>query len=55
MARKVDEADNFVFVQLIEKEPGIYMKNATQAVLGRTEEICLGKDFLMRRRSLDPG
>jgi hypothetical protein len=24
MARKVDEAANFVFVQLIEQEPGIY-------------------------------
>jgi hypothetical protein len=26
VARKVDEAANFVFVQLIEKEPGIYDK-----------------------------
>jgi hypothetical protein len=26
MARKVDEASNFVFVQLIEQEPGIYDK-----------------------------
>jgi hypothetical protein len=26
MARKVDEAANFVFVQLIEKKPGIYDK-----------------------------
>jgi hypothetical protein len=26
MARKVDEAANFVFVQLIEQEPGIYDK-----------------------------
>ena len=26
MARKVDEAVNFVFVQLIEQEPGIYDK-----------------------------
>jgi hypothetical protein len=24
MARKVDEATNFVFMQLIEQEPGIY-------------------------------
>jgi hypothetical protein len=24
IAQKVDEADNFVFVQLIEQEPGIY-------------------------------
>jgi hypothetical protein len=27
MARKVDEAANFVFVQLIEQEPGIYDKH----------------------------
>jgi hypothetical protein len=26
MARKVDEAADFVFVQLIEQEPGIYDK-----------------------------
>jgi hypothetical protein len=26
MARKVDEAANFVFVQLLEEEPGIYDK-----------------------------
>jgi hypothetical protein len=26
MARKVDEAANFVFVQLIEQKPGIYEK-----------------------------
>jgi hypothetical protein len=26
MAQKVDEAANFVFVQLIEQEPGIYDK-----------------------------
>jgi hypothetical protein len=26
MARKVDEAANFVFVQLIEQEPGVYDK-----------------------------
>jgi hypothetical protein len=26
MARKVDEAANFIFVQLIEQEPGIYDK-----------------------------
>jgi hypothetical protein len=26
MTRKVDEAANFVFVQLIEQEPGIYDK-----------------------------
>jgi hypothetical protein len=27
MARKVDEAANFVFVQLIEREPGMYDKS----------------------------
>jgi hypothetical protein len=26
MARKVDEAANFVFMQLLEEEPGIYDK-----------------------------
>jgi hypothetical protein len=52
MAQKVDEAANFIFVQLIEQVPGIYdkchqyvgfevftavtMKNATKTVLGRT-------------------
>jgi hypothetical protein len=35
MARKDDEAANFVFMQLIEKEPG--MTNATQTVLDRTK------------------
>jgi hypothetical protein len=27
MAQKIDEAANFVLVQLIEKEPGIYDKH----------------------------
>jgi hypothetical protein len=36
MARKVDEAPNFVFVQLIEQEPGIYDK-CTQSMLGMTK------------------
>jgi hypothetical protein len=27
MARKVDEAANFIFVQLIEQEPGLYDKS----------------------------
>jgi hypothetical protein len=35
MARKVDEADNFVFVQLTEHEPGIY--DVTQTMLGGTK------------------
>jgi hypothetical protein len=37
MARKVDEATNFVFVQLIEQEPGIQMTNVTQTMLGGTK------------------
>jgi hypothetical protein len=38
MAGKVDEAANFVFVQLIEQEPAIwYMTNATQIMLGGTK------------------
>jgi hypothetical protein len=41
MARKVDEAANFVFVQLIEQEPGIYDKR--HADYARRE-------FLMRWR-----
>jgi hypothetical protein len=35
MARKVEEAADFVFVQLIEQEPG--MTNATQTMLCRTK------------------
>jgi hypothetical protein len=35
MARKVDEAANFVLVQLIEQEPGIYDKR--HPVLGGTK------------------
>jgi hypothetical protein len=44
MALKVDEAANFVFVQLSEQEPGIYDKCHP----GATKWICLGKEFLMR-------
>jgi hypothetical protein len=51
MVQKVDEAANFVFVQLIEQEPGICDK----CHAGRTKQIWRGKKFLMRRRSLDPG
>jgi hypothetical protein len=46
MARKVDEAANFVCVRLIEQEPGIYNK-FTQTLLGGTKRIWLGKEFLM--------
>jgi hypothetical protein len=38
MGRKVDEADNFVFVQLIEQESGIYDKfQADYARQGKTD------------------
>jgi hypothetical protein len=37
MARKVEEAANFVFVQLIDQEPGIHMANAMQTMQGRTK------------------
>jgi hypothetical protein len=39
MAREVDEAANFVFVQLIEQEPGIYDK--CHAVCVRQDKIDL--------------
>jgi hypothetical protein len=50
MARKVDEAANFVFVQLIEQEPGIYDKYHPD--YARQDKI--GKEFLLRW-SLDTG
>jgi hypothetical protein len=55
MAQKIGEAANFVFMRLNEQEPGFYITNTTQTVLGGTKEIWLGKGFLTRRRSLDPG
>jgi hypothetical protein len=39
MARKVDEAPNFVSVQLIEQEPGIYDKRHTD--FARADKIDL--------------
>jgi hypothetical protein len=39
MARKVDEADDFVFVQLFDQEPGIYDK--CHADCARQDEINL--------------
>jgi hypothetical protein len=49
MARKVDEAANFVFVQLIEQEPGIYDKCHPEYARRRGEKlIWLGKEFIMR-------
>jgi hypothetical protein len=38
MARKVDEAANFVFLQLTEQEPGI-MTNVTQTMLGKAVRV----------------
>jgi hypothetical protein len=42
VARKVDEAANFVFVQLIEQEPGIYDKRHPD--YARRDEINLTWD-----------
>jgi hypothetical protein len=53
VARKVEEAANFVFVQLIEQESGIYDKRHPDYAR-RDKIIWLGKEFLMRRMSLDP-
>jgi hypothetical protein len=53
MARKVDEDANYVFVQLIEQEPGIYDKRHPN--FARQDKVVwTGKVFLMKR-SLDPG
>jgi hypothetical protein len=43
MARKVDEAANFVFVQLIEQEPDIYDRR--QPDCARQDRIDLGKNL----------
>jgi hypothetical protein len=54
MARKVDEAASFVFVQLIEQEPGVYDK--CHADYARQDKIDLAWERIShRRRSLDPG
>jgi hypothetical protein len=47
MARKVDEAASFIFVQLIEQEPGIYDKHHPDYAR-RDKMIGFGKEFLMR-------
>jgi hypothetical protein len=52
VARKVDEAAIFVFMQLIEQESGIY-DIATETMLRGTKLIWLGKEFLLRRRNLE--
>jgi hypothetical protein len=44
MARKVDEADNFVFVPLIEQEPRIYDKRHPDYARQKTK-FGLGKNF----------
>jgi hypothetical protein len=48
MARKVDEAANFVFVQVIEQEPG--MCNKRHPDYSRQDKM-----DLVQERSLDPG
>jgi hypothetical protein len=54
MARNVEEAATFVFVQLIEEEPYIYDKRHPN--YARRDKIdWLEKEILMKRRSLDPG
>jgi hypothetical protein len=44
-ARKVDEAGNFVFVQLIEQEPGIYDKRYPDYARQDKIRFGLGKNF----------
>jgi hypothetical protein len=47
MTRKIDEAVNFVFVQLTEQEPGIYDK--CHPVYATQDKIDLSwEEFLMR-------
>jgi hypothetical protein len=46
MARKVDEAADFVFVQLIEQEPGIYDKCHPDYT--RLDKIDLGWERVLR-------
>jgi hypothetical protein len=54
IARKVDEAANFVFVQLIEQECGIYDK--CHADDARQDKIDLAwKRIFHLMKSLDPG
>jgi hypothetical protein len=46
VARKVDEAANFVFVQLIKKEPGIYDKRHPDYARG--DKIDLAWEIISR-------
>jgi hypothetical protein len=53
MARKVDEAANFVFVRLIEQEPGIYDNHHPD--YARQDKIDLAWERISHEvRSLDP-
>jgi hypothetical protein len=45
MARKVDEAANFVLVQLIEHEPGIYDKRHPDCARRDKVDLPWGKNF----------
>jgi hypothetical protein len=47
MVRKVEEADNFVFVQLVEQEPGTYGKGHPDYTRGDKIDWP-AKEFLMR-------
>jgi hypothetical protein len=54
MARQFDEAANFVFVQLIEQEPGTYDKGHSD--FARQDKMDLGWDRIYHgMKSLDPG
>jgi hypothetical protein len=54
MARKVVEAANVVFMQLLEQEPSICEK--CHPDYARQDKIALAWErIFMRRRSLDPG
>jgi uncharacterized protein (DUF2267 family) len=45
MAQNVDEAANFVFVQLTEQEPGIYDKCHADCATREKNRFGLGKNF----------
>jgi hypothetical protein len=48
MARKVDEAANFVFVQLIEQEPGIYVYDKRHLDYARRDKLDLTWERISR-------
>jgi hypothetical protein len=45
MARKVDEAANFVFVQLIEQEPDIYVNISLMVVVFSSHAVSTGFSY----------